>query len=160
VQVFRNEASTLARVTYTSSTGLPAREQTLTGTPEHPFWSATRNAWVNMGELRTGEVLLRSGEASVTQDKGQVHAGQGPSTHDFAITATVSSCRVEKLTTPVRVYNFEVADWHTYQVGTAAGWVWVHNRCGPGTLLRTRPTCQMQPAVSKARLRMCAYHGR
>ena len=36
-------------------------------------------------------------------------------------TATVTSCRVEKLTTPVRVYNFEVADWHTYHVGSANG---------------------------------------
>ena len=109
VQVFRNEASTLAHVTYTSSTGLPAREETLTGTPEHPSWSATRNAWVNMGELRTGETLsLADGS-----------------------TATVSSCRVEYLAKPISVYNFEVADWHTYHVGSTAGWVWVHNRCGP-----------------------------
>lgn len=123
VQVFRNEASTLAHVTYTSSTGRDQRErtdethdvsseargQTLTGTPEHPFWSATRNAWVNMGELRTGEVLTLANGS----------------------TATVTSCRVEDLTTPVTVYNFEVADWHTYHVGSADGWVWVHNRCGP-----------------------------
>lgn len=32
------------------------------------------------------------------------------------------------------VYNFRVADWHTYFVGDK-GWdfeVWVHNACGPG----------------------------
>ena|GEM_PF-2979019 len=116
VQVFRNETNELAHLTYTSSTGLPAREQTLTGTPEHPFWSTTRNAWVNMGELRTGEAL--------TLANGQ--------------TATVTSCRVEKLTTTVRVYNFEVADWHTYHVGSANGWVWVHNKCGPQHLKRQK----------------------
>jgi hypothetical protein len=61
-----------------------------------------------MAELHAGESLLLAG-------------GQ---------TATATSVRIEHLATPVAVYNFEVADWHTYHVGTAeSGWVFVHNQC-------------------------------
>ena len=35
--------------------------------------------------------------------------------------------RIEKLDVPVNVYNFEVADWHTYFVGTDK--ILVHNKC-------------------------------
>jgi hypothetical protein len=78
-----------------------------------------------MGELVPGETLSLGGAGSATANpahKGGLHLGP---------TATVTSSRVERLTTPVRVYNFEVADWHTYHVGDASGWVWVHNRCDP-----------------------------
>ncbi|MBK9974758.1 MAG: hypothetical protein IPP14_08285 [Planctomycetes bacterium] len=50
----------------------------------------------------------------------------------------MSTCRVEHLTTPVAVFNFEVADWHTYYVGDAHGWVWVHNQCNGNKLRSTR----------------------
>jgi hypothetical protein len=80
---------------------------TLTGTAEHPFWSVTRGAWVEMGALQSRETLLLAG----------------------GHTATITSVRTERLATPVAVYNFEVADWHTYHVGTPTGWVWVHNTC-------------------------------
>jgi len=61
-----------------------------------------------MGELKPGErLLLADGEATVT------------------------AARIEQLAEPVTVYNFEVAGWHTYHVGSQeAGWVFVHNRCG------------------------------
>jgi len=80
---------------------------TITGTDEHPFWSLTRNGWVAMGDLKPGErLLLADGEATVT------------------------AARIEQLAEPVTVYNFEVADWHTYHVGSQeAGWVFVHNTC-------------------------------
>jgi len=86
---------------------------TLTGTPGHPFWSVDHQAWVGMHELQPGETLL-------------ITTGR---------TATVTATRTEYLTTPVKIYNFEVADWHTYHVGSPdTGWVWVHNKnCGPGT---------------------------
>jgi len=80
---------------------------TITGTDEHPFWSLTRGGWIAMGELKPGErLLLADGEATVT------------------------AARIEQLAEPVTVYNFEVADWHTYHVGSQeAGWVFVHNTC-------------------------------
>jgi len=84
------------------------------GTDEHPFWSLTRNGWIAMGDLKPGErLLLADGEATVT------------------------AARIEQLAEPVTVYNFEVADWHTYHVGSQeAGWVFVHNLCDPGKLTR------------------------
>ncbi|MCZ7606401.1 MAG: HINT domain-containing protein [Planctomycetota bacterium] len=43
--------------------------------------------------------------------------------------ATVTAVRVEVLSEPVRVYNFQVADWHTYYAAPEADkpFVWVHN---------------------------------
>jgi hypothetical protein len=106
VQVFENTTDTLVHLTYTSS---GSNETTLTGTPGHPFWSVDQGDWVGMHELRPGETLLLT-------------AGR---------TATVTNTRTEHLTTPAKIYNFEVADWHTYHVGSDTGWVWVHNRnCG------------------------------
>ncbi len=82
----------------------------VTGTEERPFWSVTRNTWVSMSDLEVGETL-------------SIVGGQ---------TATVAASRIEHLATPVTVYDFEVADWHTYHVGTAdTGWVYVHNQCVP-----------------------------
>jgi len=54
-------------------------------------------------------------------------------------TATVTATRTEYLTTPVKIYNFEVADWHTYHAGsTQTGWVWVHNTCHGNSLRAKR----------------------
>ncbi|MCC7509156.1 MAG: hypothetical protein IT464_07250 [Planctomycetes bacterium] len=143
VQLFRNTSATLVHVTYTTSASAPvmttgarsasdglagitgwtfestasaanSTTHTLTGTPEHPFWSVTRGSWVAMGELTPGETLSLAG---------------GPNSGAGSTTATVTHTRTEHLATPVTVYNFEVADWHTYHVGTAAGWVFVHNKC-------------------------------
>ena len=109
VQLFRSEADTLVHLTYTTSaTATPA---TLTGTPEHPFWSVDAQAWVGMQELTRGETLLLA----------------------HGMTATVTNTRIEHMSRPVTVYNFEVADWHTYHVGTPeTGWVYVHNTCVVG----------------------------
>lgn len=43
--------------------------------------------------------------------------------------ATVTAVRVELLSEPVKVYNFQVADWHTYYAAPEADkpFVWVHN---------------------------------
>ena len=61
-----------------------------------------------MGELTPGETLLLARGTS----------------------ATVTNTRTEHLTTPVKIYNLEVADWHTYHAGTPdTGWVYVHNQC-------------------------------
>ncbi len=105
--LFTNTTDILVHVTYTTGNSALSTA-TLTGTPGHPFWSVSRNAWVMMGDLRRDECLLLAG-------------GQ---------TATATYIRTEKLSSPVAVYNFEVADWHTYHVGTSqSGWVFVHNVC-------------------------------
>jgi len=108
VRLFRNETRELAHLTYTSG---PERGA-LTGTPGHKFWNESRQQWTPMGDLKPGQMLKLADGAS----------------------ATVTTCVVEHLATPVTIYNFEVADWHTYHVGsTNTGWVWVHNKnCGPG----------------------------
>jgi len=74
--------------------------ETLQATPEHPFW--VDGQWKQAGELEKGDELLRS-DGFKTPILNVVH-------------------HTEK---PTEVYNFEVADWHTYLVGY---WMWVvHN---------------------------------
>jgi hypothetical protein len=131
VHLFRNSADRLVHLSYRRDPGSARRGSsgskggdaedgddpaTITGTDEHPFWSLTRNAWVEMAALKPGErLLLADGEATVTD------------------------IRIEHLDRPVTVYNFEVADWHTYHVGTQeAGWVFVHNLCARGSVARLK----------------------
>ena len=73
-------------------------------TVTHPFW-VQDYGFKYAGELKEGERLLSaSGE-----------------------TLIVLSNETELLTTPVNVYNLEVAEWHTYFVSDED--VWVHNAC-------------------------------
>jgi hypothetical protein len=123
VHLFRNSADRLVHLSYRRDPGSARRgasglkggdaedgddlSATITGTDEHPFWSLTRDAWVEMAALKLGERLLLADGA-----------------------ATVTGIRIERLEAPVTVYNFEVADWHTYHVGSQeGGWVFVHNLC-------------------------------
>ena len=70
-------------------------------TPTHPFYTPDRG-WVSAVNLRAGDRLqLVNGEY-----------------------VTVEQVQHEILESPVKVYNFEVQDNHTYYVG-----VLVHNRC-------------------------------
>ena len=61
VRLFRKEADTLVHVTYTSGAGSPPA--TLTGTQEHSFWSATRDARAGMDELHAGGDVLANARA-------------------------------------------------------------------------------------------------
>lgn len=73
-------------------------------TPEHPFW-VVNEGWVKAEDLDLGdEVLLYSGEV-----------------------ANVEKVEKEELDKYVKVYNFEVEDWHTYFVSEED--VLVHNTC-------------------------------
>jgi hypothetical protein len=72
-------------------------------TPEHPFW--VNGQWKPARELEPGDKLLRS---------------DGFKTPILNIAHQTEKSR--------EVYNFEVADWHTYLVGYSM-WV-VHNGCG------------------------------
>lgn len=78
-------------------------------TPSHPFYSPVKG-WTEAVHLRAGDILvLVNGEYVV-----------------------VEKIQHEILEEPVTVYNFQVADYHTYYV-TDAG-VLVHNRCHGNSL--------------------------
>ena len=83
-------------------------------TLEHPFY-VPKKGWVGAINLRAGDILvLQSGEYVV-----------------------VELIQHEILESPVKVYNFEVEDYHTYYVSDSA--VLVHNVCG------TVPTKDLTP---------------
>ncbi len=73
-------------------------------TPEHPFY-VSNHGWIGAIDLRAGDKLvLVNGE--------------------FAV---VEKVQHEILEQPIKVYNFEVEDFHTYYVGDTG--VLVHNEC-------------------------------
>ena len=75
-------------------------------TNEHPFYSPVKG-WTEACKLRAGDILVSlNGEYIV-----------------------VEQVQHEILETPIKVYNFEVEDFHTYFVGDGDG-VLVHNECG------------------------------
>ena len=81
-----------------------AGDEKISATPEHPFYVRDRG-W-------TGAIDLRAGDILVLQDGGYV---------------IVEKTQHEILEKPVKVYNFEVEDFHTYYVGADS--VLVHNMC-------------------------------
>jgi hypothetical protein len=78
--------------------------QTIRTTPEHPFYEMEKG-WVGAGDLAAGDLLA---------------------------TNTGNWLKIDAVTWTgevVPVYNFRVADWHTYFVGSPV-WgfgIWVHN---------------------------------
>ena len=85
------------------------QDRVIRTTSEHPFW-VDGKGWTAAGELKAGDNLLAA-------DKSKLPVENVSETGDTEI-----------------VYNFRVADWHTYFVGDK-GWefeVWVHNACRPG----------------------------
>ena len=83
---------------------LSVNGEEITCTPGHPFYSPVKG-WTEAVHLRAGDILvLVNGEYVV-----------------------VEWIQHELLESPVKVYNFQVADYHTYYV-TDAG-VLVHNKC-------------------------------
>ena len=76
----------------------------IVATPEHPFY-VPKKGWTSAAALRAGDQLVAlNGEL-----------------------VTVEQVQHELLETPVKVYNFEVEDFHTYFVGDEP--VLVHNTC-------------------------------
>ena len=74
-------------------------------TPAHPFYSPVKG-WTDAVHLRAGDILvLVNGEYVV-----------------------VEKVQHELLESPVKVYNFQVEDYHTYYVSDSG--VLVHNACG------------------------------
>jgi RHS repeat-associated protein len=78
------------------------RNETITATPEHPFWVVDQG-WTAAGELRPGSELL-------TKDGLVVHVNS-----------------IESRRGSFKVYNFEVAGSHTYFVSPLG--LLVHNQC-------------------------------
>jgi hypothetical protein len=79
---------------------------TLTATPEHPFFVPGRGP-IPLGQLGIGtQVVTRAGPTFVIASLVKHEYPQG-----------------------VPVYNFEVQGDHTYFVGVANGGTWVHNTC-------------------------------
>ena len=76
----------------------------ITTTPEHPFF-VDGKGFVSAGQLAIGTSIVTRA---------------GPVTQVTGITSSPAT---------VPVYNFTVADDHTYFVGTQDGGEWVHNTC-------------------------------
>ena len=104
----RTYASTVQEtVTLTLADARGRVVETLTGTPEHPFFTAERGI-VPMGRLGIGtSIVTRAGPP-----------------------LRVASVRRERSPAGVRVYNLEVDEDHTYFVGSVGDGAWVHNQCG------------------------------
>ena len=84
-------------------------------TPEHPFYVPAKG-WTGAAQLRAGDILVLSNGSYVTVEKIQ---------HEI-------------LESPVKVYNFEVEDFHTYFVGENS--VLVHNLCHANSLKTSKKT--------------------
>ena len=78
--------------------------ETISATPTHPFY-VDKLGWTLARSLRAGDVLVLSNGEFVT----------------------VEWVQHEILESPIKVYNFEVEDFHTYFVGECG--VLVHNDC-------------------------------
>nr|WP_237178999.1 polymorphic toxin-type HINT domain-containing protein [Paenibacillus sp. MMS18-CY102] len=92
-------------------------EQIIETTDNHPFWVEGKG-WVFADELEAGDKLQKADGSNLTIDKVEF----------------------VKLDIPVTVYNFTVADYHTYYV-TDIG-IWVHNTkgaCGPNGTFENAP---------------------
>lgn len=107
----RTETATTKRVvteTFQRSTDLVydirIGTETITTTAEHPFW-VVGQGWTVASQLRRGSALLTKDGLVVQIDSLKRRQGQ------------------------FKVFNFEVADKHTYYVGNLG--VLVHNACAP-----------------------------
>ncbi|HEX3047112.1 MAG TPA: polymorphic toxin-type HINT domain-containing protein, partial [Bacillota bacterium] len=102
----------------------------LKATHSHPFWVVGKG-WVDAGKLIIGDnLLLYSGEV-----------------------AKVTAVKIEQLLEPIKVYNFEVEDWHTYFVSRC--YILVHNACGISADFEKR-ICKMSPNERVATVRQTA----
>ena len=106
-QTFENETEQIVHITITDGKDIEEIDSTL----RHPFY-VVDYGFKYASELRIGDKVI-----SVSGDIYEV-----------------TSVEVENLDTPVKVYNFEVEDWHTYFVSSSG--ILVHNECitdGNGT---------------------------
>lgn len=96
-------------------------------TPKHPFY-VPHKGWTSAVDLRAGDILvLLNGEYVI-----------------------VEKVQHEILESPVKVYNFEVRDFHTYYVGENS--VLVHNDCHQmtGTVQAKDGSVKREPQIYKS----------
>ena len=96
VQTFRNETAEWIHVTVNG--------ETLTCTPEHPFYSPVKG-WTSAIDLRAGDILVMLNGEYVVVEQVQHELLEGSET----------------------TYNFEVEGFHTYHVGEQS--LLAHNLC-------------------------------
>ena len=94
-EVYRRISNHLRHLSFESSDGT---QQTLSTTDEHPFWSVTADDFIEAGSLIVG------------------HSVAGPNGE----TQTLVSSNREEFPEGVRVFNFQVTDYHTYFVAASA----------------------------------------
>lgn len=75
-------------------------DEVIEATAEHPFWLDGKG-WTEVKDLKVGDLLVTSGGATLAIDK------------------------IKKEPREATVYNFEVADFHSYFVSNLG--IWVHN---------------------------------
>jgi hypothetical protein len=93
----------------------------ITCTPQHPFFVQGKG-FEEAGKLSTGDELSEGDEPIGTAAK--------PALSTVKVDSIVWDAKATTPSTATIVYNFEVANAHTYFVGKEAGGVWVHNNCG------------------------------
>ncbi|GGK26412.1 hypothetical protein GCM10010124_18810 [Pilimelia terevasa] len=96
---FTNQDQALTDVTVVDGRG---RDEVLRTTQNHPFWSETRGAWVDAGELRAGERLRSDGEP-VRVAKTVSYRGNAEM-NDLTV-ATFHTYHVLAGNTPILVHN-------------------------------------------------------
>ena len=101
VRTFVNTTEEITHVTISNGEGV---QEVIDSTPQHPFYVEGKG-WVEASALHAGMTIWFANGT-----KG-----------------TVEDISKEGLEEPVTVYNFEVADFHTYFVGESG--VLVHNTC-------------------------------
>ena len=102
-------------------------------TPEHPFY-VPRQGWTEAIKLRAGDILVLVNGKEVVVEKVQ---------HEI-------------LETPIKVYNFEVEDYHTYYVSNSG--VLVHNQCTNPYGKKGGPAHQAKIAEMEKKLSQRGYN--
>ena len=118
-QTFVRETDLIYTISYEDGTQVET-------TWNHPFYIANRG-WVDVKDLRTGEVSLTAN----TAESDTMLAERGGATQTAAIAGGPNALRIARITTAnraERVYNFEVHSDHTYFVPDED--VLVHNQAG------------------------------
>lgn len=109
MELYRNVSPEIWRIAYDHDGDPFTSDAEIDCTPEHPFWCAGAGRFVPARELVPGVSKVRLLDGIVTEVTA-ANPLRGPP---------------EK----TQVYNFAVADHHTYFAGQ--GGVWVHNSCRP-----------------------------
>ena len=73
-------------------------------TEEHPFWVLGKG-WTRASELTSNDIFIMQN----------------------GLTIQARGISIKKVSNPIKVYNFEVKDWHTYYVSNSN--ILVHNSC-------------------------------